>query len=196
MPMTPFLSNAGDDLLAAIRNHGDDAVRRLMAVGVDPNAVIDTQRDWTPLLVASLCGTTDCVRCLLEAGADLNTTDPNEGLTALMMAAEQGRADVAAVLLAFGADATITRTWWGRTALHQAALCDRAEVVRVLIEAGADPDARDGRGHRPEDLASGAATRGVFAAVRDRAALLRTDQEGADGTNGLPLGAAARGRRM
>lgn len=95
-----------------------------------------------PLFCAARSGSAECVRLLLEKGADPNGRD-SSGSTALMAA---GSAEVVRLLLEAGADRDATDAY-GNDAL-EAILedsCDsgacgpaRFEVARALVEAGAD----------------------------------------------------------
>jgi len=79
--------------------HGDlkaaeDALRR----GADPNAVIE---NWTPLFWAAQEGHTEIVDLLLDAGADVNFSDP-DGFTPLKQAIGESHLDTAERLLLSG----------------------------------------------------------------------------------------------
>ncbi|QHC02262.1 ankyrin repeat domain-containing protein [Epidermidibacterium keratini] len=121
---------------------------------------------------------TDTVRVLVAAGADLDTPSESEGLTplqmaqqkgypasaatltaaqgapiadpdaALLAAASAGDADGVAVALRSGADIE-ARDDRERTALLLASTYDRVDVARLLVAMGADPDALDDRHDTP-----------------------------------------------
>ncbi|KAI9439715.1 ankyrin repeat-containing domain protein [Lactarius indigo] len=139
-------------------------------------AIVDIRGLWkrTPLHVASLHGTIDTVRWLLDHGADANSRQDDHWtplhLTAwkgrldeaqrrrprsltLHMASEFGHRDVLRLLLERGADAD-ARDNERSTPLHLASSNGRAEVVRVLLEHGANLDAEDVGGLTPFQIAS------------------------------------------
>jgi ankyrin repeat protein len=111
----------------------------------------------TPLLFAARDGRLDAAKLLAEAGANLDTPDPN-GITPLMMAITNNQLAVAHFLLEQGADPRQT-DWYGRTALWTAVEIrnldlrsgavdngvDRAaalKLITALIDKGADVNAR------------------------------------------------------
>ena len=111
----------------------------------------------TALLFAARQGCTDCVKFLVEAGADKNLTDP-DGVSPMLMAIDNFHFDVAAYLLAKGAN---PNQWdrWGRTPLYVAVDLDTLpfggrpdrrsldattslKMVELLLQAGANPNAQ------------------------------------------------------
>jgi hypothetical protein len=115
---------------------GDAAgAKRLIATGTDPNE--GRFLGSSPLLIAIGWGHNDIARALIEAGADINVTDPGGG-TALMWAAynDAGDADVVDLLLAKGADVN-ARNKMGETALMWAMRRGYTPVVRSLRAHGA-----------------------------------------------------------
>lgn len=119
---------------AAARKHAD-MTRLLIANGADVNIRARTF-DWsvqitaeprnqyrpagglTPLLYAARGGCLDCVRAIVEAGADVEIPSP-EGVTPLIVAIDNFHFDVANYLLDAGADPE-NFDWWGRTPLYTA----------------------------------------------------------------------------
>ena len=147
-------------------------IRVLMRVGAEPD-VRSAFNDWerqvsaesrrmyrptgalTPLLFAAREGCAECIRALLEGGADPDFTDARN-VTPLFMAIDNAHMDAAKVLIEAGADVN-KWDWWGRTALFAAVdqnaipsggRADRRtpdqslpiEIIARLLEAGADPD--------------------------------------------------------
>jgi ankyrin repeat protein len=110
-------------------------IRELLAHGADVNAhsnlekwerqtTAEPREKWlplgsmTPLLFATREGCTECVRVLVDAGADLNAADP-DGISPLISALINGHYDVAGFLVDNGADVNLSDKT-GRTALYAA----------------------------------------------------------------------------
>jgi ankyrin repeat protein len=113
---------------------------------------------WTALMYAARQGAAGAVTALVEAGADVNGTDP-DGATALALATINGHAGVVTELLARGADPNLAdRT--GMTPLYAAVdlhtmqlgfgrpdpppstSAASVEMVKALLAHGANPNAR------------------------------------------------------
>lgn len=129
------------------------------SAGDEPHAVVRAlvnarnARGQTPLMLAAFQpAATECVRLLLEAGADAWVADVCGARTALFYAAAADAADNAGLLLDATADQMITEVYYpnsndtpyvdvrmmaGFTALHMAAIVDARAVLRVLLGAGA-----------------------------------------------------------
>jgi ankyrin repeat protein len=149
-----------------------EMIRLLMEAGAEPD-VRSAYNDWerqvsaesrrmyrptgalTPLLFAAREGCTECIRALLEGGADPDFTDPRN-VTPLFMAIDNAHLDAARVLIEAGANVN-KWDWWGRTALYAAVdqnaipsggRADRRsadettplEIIELLLAAGANPD--------------------------------------------------------
>ncbi len=125
---------AAERLLDAVKAQDPDAVRTVLAEGVDVNA---RQPDGaTALHWAAYRDDLDTVSVLIGAGADVNAA--NElGATALWLAADNGSAPLIAHLLDAGADANVALPE-GETPIMTAARTGSAEAVRLLIAHGAD----------------------------------------------------------
>jgi ankyrin repeat protein len=110
---------------------------------------------FTPLLYAARRGCSECAKALVEAGADVNMTDP-DGVSPLLLATLNFSFDTAAYLIQRGADVDKWDTW-GRSALYAAVdmntlptggRADRpsldhttgTELVGLLLNAGANPN--------------------------------------------------------
>ncbi|NLG36138.1 MAG: hypothetical protein GX548_12375 [Lentisphaerae bacterium] len=80
-------------------------------------------------------GCPKCVRLLLDAGADIEVTDP-DGLTPLINVTLSGRMDLVRMLLEAGAEVdSVDKS--GRTALSHARRHRRHEIADLLLEHGA-----------------------------------------------------------
>ena len=92
----------------------------------------------------------------LAAGADLDVFD----------AAALGHVNELEILL--GLDPTLASEvgGGGMTALHLAARFGHIGAARRLLDAGAEPDAVDGAGHTPADLAAAAGHTELVAMLR------------------------------
>lgn len=109
----------------------------------------------TPLLFAAREGCLECVRALVEGGANVDLTDP-KGVTPLFLAIDNLHFDTAKYLIEAGANPN-KWDWWGRTPLYAAVdvntlphggRADRRstdtttslDIIAMLLEAGAWPD--------------------------------------------------------
>ncbi|KAI9438067.1 hypothetical protein H4582DRAFT_232826 [Lactarius indigo] len=113
----------------------------------------------TSLQAASICGSTDIMRWLLNHGADPNARE-DDRRTALHLAALNLHLEAVQVLLEYNADVN-SRSEEGQTPLHDTISYDewppegeRIGVVRRLLEHGADPNACDDKHSTPLHQAS------------------------------------------
>lgn len=152
-------SDATARLEAAARSNDVAAAKQAVKDG----AVINAQGGGgqTPLMAATLSGSTDIVRFLLDEHStqvDFSIGE-KDGYTPMHGAGFQGRADIAALLIAAGLDPSdrhkdgytpIHRACWGRQQRH-------TDTVRVLLEQGKVDVNELANGNTPLDsaLASG-----------------------------------------
>lgn len=138
-----------------------EALKRLLAAGVNPNATLPCHEMSAPmsLLYLAVCGLhTECVRLLLaQPGIDVNMRGGMHSAP-LHMAVSRNSPELVRLLLAApGIDVNATDSWamcGSRTPLHTAAALGRAECLRLLLAApGIKPDARDRRGRTPLEAA-------------------------------------------
>lgn len=159
-------------LMWAAAQGNPDMVRLLLKSGAKPD-VVSFVRDWarkvtaeprpqnrppggfTALLLAAREGCAPCAKALIDGGADINLTNP-ENITPLLMAILNARFDVAKVLIEAGAD---VNRWdvWGRAPLYSAidynttprgGRPDRPsadetlplDVAKMLLDRGANPN--------------------------------------------------------
>src|SRR5215831_12627030 len=144
----------------------------------------------TPLLYAARSGCTDCVKELLDAGADPNKPNP-DGVTPLIVAIDNFAFDTAKLLFERGASPHLW-DWWGRTALYTAidmntysldAYEERTgppivttkttalELARLFLDAGVNPNLqlnmhRPGRGGNSGRFADEIITTGATPMLR------------------------------
>jgi ankyrin repeat protein len=124
-------------------------------VSSEPRAQPRPPGGMTAMLFAVREGCMDCVKALLEKGANINKADP-EGVSPLILSVFNTRFDVAKYLIEKGADINHF-DWWGRTALYlavdyntlphggrpdQPALDETLpiDLIRILLDKGADPN--------------------------------------------------------
>jgi len=122
-------------LMWAVNEQHPAMVKELIAHGADVNAVSNINKwerqntsepreKWlpsgglTPLLFAARQGCVECERILLDAGARIDTTDP-DGVSPVLIAIINGHYDAAGFLLNRGADPNLADET-GRTALFAA----------------------------------------------------------------------------
>lgn len=150
--MVALLLEHGAEVDARSRIHGWER-----QVSGEPRAQYRPSGGLTPLLFAVRENCIDCVRLLLDAGADIDLPDP-DGITPLIMAVANMRFDIAAFLLDAGADPN-RWDWWGRTPLYLAVdlntlphggrpdrpVLDETtslELIERLLAAGVNPNAQ------------------------------------------------------
>lgn len=146
----------------------------LLSQGADPNRQTN-EGNHAVLLGIAYLNMPECVRLLLEAGADPKAIVPETGENALHSclcgagesATPEDRHTVVRLLIEHGTDPnqrTIpgqeTGAFWrdvrtrGETPLHRAAAYAPEETVRYLLEHGADKTIRDANGDSPQSWAS------------------------------------------
>ncbi|KAM5354694.1 hypothetical protein ACJ41O_001341 [Fusarium nematophilum] len=116
------------------------------------NAHAKTTTNWTALHMASWTGREDCVKLLIEHGADLlGVTD--EGWNPMHCAASRGETSIVSLFLELGVpvDAVTAKS---KTALHLAAYKGHVATMRALITAGAAVDAQSHLWETPLHLAA------------------------------------------
>ena len=134
MTTAPPLSKLNEALFRATQSADADEVQRQLAQG----AQVDCRDDdgITPLIWAAVYHSADCVRLLLEAGADPN------GLTRTGQPALIQTSNVATArcLLDAGADVNLSDRW---PILRRTVKRQSIELLELYLEAGAEVDARD-----------------------------------------------------
>ena len=166
------------EIVRALVEHGADVHARSKTIPLPEPFIIETpgplgfnhpttahfpkaKGGFTPLMFAAQQGDVDSARILLEAGADVNESTPENG-SALVVATASGHEKLAMFLLEQGADPN-AKDGYGATALHYAlheglltlmgakpSSTDRfgwerpnmPELVKALLAYGADPNAR------------------------------------------------------
>jgi len=155
-------------IVQAVQANDTDSLAKLLRGGESPDG-IDTTGE-SGLAIAAFLGDAECVRLLLEYGADPNL--PGSTAWPLVNAAGQGHAEIVELLLDAGADVDAVDEEGG-TSLIEAAAGGHLAVVELLIEAGADVRKRD---HDHRRAISYAAEKGHREIVK----LLRPNSTSAD----------------
>jgi ankyrin repeat protein len=124
-------------------------------VSPEPRAIPRPPGGMTAMLFSVREGCLDCVKALVEKGANVDLPDP-EGVTALISAIFNAHFDVAKYLIEHGAN--VNRwDWWGRTPLYLAVDYNTLphggrpdqpsidetqpiDIIRILLEKGAYPN--------------------------------------------------------
>ncbi|CAN6334840.1 unnamed protein product [Urochloa humidicola] len=128
VPVDP-LSHRGMPLhLAAGYGHGQ-AVKILLDHGANPNSVANHVN--SPLMAACYAQSLECMKLLVEAGADVNFRSPS-GPPVLFLAVDDGLTNIVKFLLEVGADPNI-RDEDGRFPVMLAAAHDHRELVEILF---------------------------------------------------------------
>ncbi|MCC3406639.1 MAG: ankyrin repeat domain-containing protein [Microcoleus sp. PH2017_10_PVI_O_A] len=145
-------SDNGRSLLSEACGVGDRACVSLLlqrgATAAPQSESAEPQSSYQiPLFCAAESGSADCVRLILEVGANPNTKDDCNSI-ALMYS---GSPEVALVLIDAGTDIHITNNY-GEDALQEILKdsdrgSERFEVARILLDAGADIERRDEYGN-------------------------------------------------
>lgn len=118
-------------LQTAIQDGQLDEVRTLIEAGVDVNQPL---ADGTPPLHAAVIHHHEnIIAVLLQAGANVNSTDPTTHATPLHLAALYGRQEIAALLIQKGANINAPMQF-GITPLLVAAQFNQAQIVQLLLD--------------------------------------------------------------
>lgn len=147
----------GSDIFGAAHN-GDSKKLKELLDGAGKNDIeysgtlivdIDRCRDARPLMVAS---NEECIKLLLEAGADINSRD-RYGWTPLHWMSKACRISSASVLLDAGADIDSV-TYEGITPLMLASCLESGcnHMVMFLIQEGANVDLKSNDGKTASEL--------------------------------------------
>ncbi len=143
IPNSSMSSEMKDELLRAYATQGDMAqIKQMIAMGANINCA----DEWglTPLFNAAAHGHSDCVKLLLEAGADIAASD-----SVLAIAAGSGNPECVRILIEAGADVNLTTGNYKWTPLHFAAFNGHCECIKLLIAKKAEINARDIDGETP-----------------------------------------------
>jgi ankyrin repeat protein len=108
----------------------------------------------TPLLVAARDGRTDIALQLLQAGADVNASEPTFGAVPLHKAVYNGHAGLTRLIAGWpGVDLNFQGATNGYTPLHDALWHGYEECADALLDAGAALNLMGHDGKKPLDIA-------------------------------------------
>jgi uncharacterized protein len=94
------------------------------------------------LFAAARMGRDDVLPALVQAGADLEGTDP-KGYTALILASYNGQESTTALLLSYGVRVDAGDGERGNTALMGVAFKGYTPIAKLLVDGGADVNVRN-----------------------------------------------------
>lgn len=149
---------AAQNLMTAVTRGDVGEVRMLLVAGMEVDErfpIVNGFNDGhTPLLVAARDGHTGIARLLLEAGADVNATEPTFGAVPLHKAVYNGHAELTGLIATWpGVNLNFQGATNGYTPLHDAIWHGYAECANVLLNAGASTNRFGHDGKTPLDLA-------------------------------------------
>ena len=145
-----FLNSEKDSLLhVAAENGFIELIQLLVDDGLDVDQ--QNQSGRTPLFLAATHNQMNCIRLLLNTGADPNGGSTNQ--VPLNTAAWYGHAPVVQILLNAGAE-NDRQDADGNTPLHKSVWQGNLECVELLLNDGADPEATNQVGITPRQLAA------------------------------------------
>jgi len=140
-------------LLYSVVNAGrKDYLDLLIAAGMEVESQVGDQEESSPLHVAAAQGHVECLKTLLDAGADIEARNIYEE-TPLHLAAGKGHVECLKALLDKHADKE-TKTMYGYTPLYLAASAGQVECLMVLIKEGAEIEAKDNNEQTPLYIAA------------------------------------------
>ena len=168
------VNSVGDHGMGPLLTFTPAVMEYLLSNGADPNRQTN-EGGHSVLLGIAYLNNAECVRLLLEAGADPHALVPETGENALHAALAgagenfpaSDRHETVRLLLDRGAEPNrrtipgrVTLAFWrdvrtrGETPLHRAAAYAAEETVRLLLASGADKTLRDANGDSPQSWAS------------------------------------------
>lgn len=133
----------------AVAQNNLDEVRRLITIGADVNH--RNRFGQTALMRASWHRGLRVMRCLLNAGADIDRQDQDSARSALMYAVWNDKPDNLRLLLQRGANPDL-RDREGWTALMHTVLTSDTRCTRLLLAHGANPLVTNHAGHTTLDV--------------------------------------------
>lgn len=129
--------SAYQGLHKAAQDNDVQAIKKLVADGVDINAVDESRR--TPIHVAAFASNDEALIALAKAGAEMNALESGK-YDVVTIAAVANDPNMVSLAIELGNKPGLTTSIYDGTALIAAAHLGHHEVVRRLIEAGAPLD--------------------------------------------------------
>ena len=160
-------------LVAAAYKNNLEIVDLLIAAGADVNMKDNTIQSAYLISTMEADGYIELLRKTLKAGADVHSTDSDNG-TGLIRASDRGHVEIVKELLKTDIRVNhINRMGW--TALFEAILLGggderHAEIVRLLVDAGADVNLPDKDGVTPLAHAKNRGYTGIVKILEDSGA--------------------------
>ena len=108
------------------------------------------------LEIAAADGHVKCLEALLNAGADVNYVNPENGYTPLMWSARYGKNECMELLIKAGADMNISDLHDDDALMLSSTHVGNIKCVKLLLEAGADVNHTNWQGATPLMYAAGA----------------------------------------
>ena len=134
----------------AIQRTDAAILKRCLDDGLDPNAWVSSAIMELPILMhAADVGSMDCVKALLDAGADPRRAVTSAGGSALRGAVVRGNLEMARLLLEAGDDASRRDSFFSHSYAHLAAQNRQAHLMDLLHTHGCPMDAVDKDGRTP-----------------------------------------------
>lgn len=93
------------------------------------------------------------IKVLINAGADVNSQNLDDGDTPLHIASESSYIEAELAIIKSGPDVHV-KNKHEETPLHKATRKGNPDVVEALLKKGADPNQADNNGQTPLDLAT------------------------------------------
>ncbi len=142
--MSSIFGTPESQLVTAIENRNVDKVKQLIAKNPKLlNGAINEDGD-TALITACYGGNLNILNALINAGADVNMANKENGYTPLLISFDL---DTVNALINAGADVNLANKESGTTPLILACSRISIKVVAALINAGADLNAMDKNGN-------------------------------------------------
>lgn len=138
-------NKSGDTALVYAAKRGFDACVRLLLAAQPADARL---QKYKALTASASKGSEDCVKILLDAGADVDM-QKNIAKSPLMLAAEVGSEECVKILIEAGADVNVKK----QTSTPLIGALPHSGCVEFLIKNGADVNLRNSRGDTPLVLA-------------------------------------------
>eukprot|EP00798_Chlamydomonas_sp_ICE-L_P000711 gene711-biopygen458 len=180
--MSTILSSFDRQLLQSSQEGRVNEVVSLLERGANVNCCNDYG---TPLHYAALYGHLECIKALLDSGAEVNKTN-FFGFTPLHDAAGKGGVECIRALLNSGAGVD-TPDNYGNTPMHYAALYGQLECIKALLDSGAEVNRTNMFGFAPLHDAAGRGGVECIRALLDSGAEVDTP----DNDGNTPLHCAA-----